>query len=80
MKGRIKKWGNCAAVRIPADVLAEARIELEDRVEIREEPGRIVIEPIRRRTVAINDLVQGIRPSNLHKPADLGSPVGREVW
>jgi antitoxin MazE len=80
MKGLVKKWGNSAAVRIPAGVLAEARIELEDPVEIREERGRIVIEPTRRRTFAIHDLVKGIRRSNLHNPVELGPPVGYEVW
>ena len=80
MKSLVKKWGNSAAVRIPAGVLAEARIELEDLVEIREERGRIVIEPVRRKTFAIEDLVKGIRPSNLHNPVELGPPVGNEVW
>ena len=33
METQIKKWGNSAAVRIPAAVLAEAGIELDQRVE-----------------------------------------------
>ena len=39
----VKKWGNSAAVRIPAAVLADAGIELDQSVEIRQERGRIVI-------------------------------------
>ncbi len=80
VKGLIKKWGNSAAVRIPAGVLSEARIELEDPVDIREERGRIVIEPVRLKTFAIHDLVKGIRRSNLHNPVETGPPVGHEVW
>ena len=79
MKSLVKKCGNSAVVRIPLGVLAEAGIELEDLVEIRDEHGRIVIESTRRRTFAIRDLVKGIRRSNLHDSVDLGPPVGREV-
>ena len=80
MKGLVKKWGNSAAVRIPAGVLSEARIELEDPVEIRQERGRIVIEPVRHKTFAIRDLVKAIHRSNLHNPLETGPPVGHEVW
>ena len=61
MSGSVKKWGNSAAVRIPAAVLADAKIELDQPVEVREERGRIVIEPVRRKMFAIRDLVAGIR-------------------
>ncbi len=80
MTARIRKWGNSAAVRIPSAVLAEARIEFDQTVEIREDRGRIVIEPLRRKVFAIRDLIAGIRPDNLHDPADTGAPLGGEVW
>jgi len=38
-EGHVKKWGNSAAVRIPAAVLADAGIELDQPVEVREERG-----------------------------------------
>lgn len=44
----VKKWGNGAAVRIPASIMAAAHIELEQAVQVREEQGCIVIEPVRR--------------------------------
>ena len=65
MEGVIKKWGNSAAVRIPAGVLADANLALDEPVEVREERGRIVIEPIRQKSFWINALVRGIRPDNL---------------
>lgn len=76
----IKKWGNSAAVRIPAAVLADAGIALDQPVEIREERGRIVIEPSRKRSFMLNDLVKGIRPGNLHEAIETGPPQGKEVW
>jgi antitoxin MazE len=76
----VKKWGNSAAVRIPASVLADSGIELEQAVEIREDRGRIVIEASRRKSFALGELVKRIRPDNLHEPIDTGAAVGREVW
>ena len=37
MKATIRKWGNSAAVRIPAVVLLTARMELDEAVEGRSE-------------------------------------------
>jgi antitoxin MazE len=76
----IKKWGNSAAVRIPAPVLADAGIEIDQPVEVREERGRIIIEPARRGNVALRDLVKGITPDNLHGVVETGPAAGREVW
>jgi len=76
----VKKWGNSAAVRIPASVMAAAQVELDQAVEVREEQGRIVIEPVRRKEFNLDELLGGITGKNLHKPIDTGAPVGKEIW
>ncbi len=43
----IKKWGNSASVCIPVAIMKAVRLNLDDPVDVREEGGRIVIEPIR---------------------------------
>jgi antitoxin MazE len=80
MTALVKKWGNSAAVRIPAAVLAEAGLKIDQPVEVRQEQGRIVIEPVRTLRFELKDLLDAIRPDNLHDPIDAGPPVGREVW
>ena len=80
MKAAIKKWGNSAAVRIPASVLQAARLETDEAVDVREEAGRIVIEPVRRKEYSLADLVKGITAENQHEEVEFGGPVGREVW
>ncbi len=47
MQSVVKKWGNSAAVRIPAAVMQAIRLELGEAVNVRAEAGRIVIEPVR---------------------------------
>jgi antitoxin MazE len=76
----VKKWGNSAAVRIPAAVLAEAGLQIDQPVEVRQEHGRIIIEPARTLRFDLDDLLDAIRPDNLHAPIETGPPVGREVW
>ena len=76
----VKKWGNSAAVRIPAAVMAAAHVDLDQHVEVREEQGRIIIEPIRRKEYKLDELLGGITGKNLHEPIDAGAPVGKEVW
>ncbi len=74
----IKKWGNSAAVRIPAPVLEAAKITLEQAVEVRAEDGRIVIEPAHG-GYDLENLISAITPENRHEEADFGPPVGRET-
>jgi antitoxin MazE len=80
MKAVVRKWGNSASVRIPAAVLKAAQLGLDEPVDVREESGRIVIEPARRKEYDLAELVKGITRGNLHKAVDFGEPVGKEVW
>jgi antitoxin MazE len=75
----VKKWGNSASVRIPSSIMEAAHLELDDPVDIREEDGRIVIEPIRTREYMLDQLLAGITPQNLHAQVDFGVPVGNEI-
>ena len=57
-----------------------ARLSLNDPVEVREESGCIVIEPVRQKEYKLNTLVKRITRKNLHRELDFGQPAGREVW
>jgi len=80
VQGVVKKWGNSAAVRIPAAVLEAAHVRLDQPVDVREEGGRIVIEPLAPARYDLAALVAGITDDNRHDPVDTGAPVGRESW
>ena len=85
MKGTVKKWGNSAAVRIPASVLEAAHVGLDQDVDVREEAGRIIIEPVRSRPrYTLEELVAQCdtkkRRSREEQEWLDGPPVGREAW
>jgi antitoxin MazE len=76
----VRRWGNSAAVRIPAAALDAAGLKPDDPVDVREENGRIVIEPVRPNPLTLEWLLEGITPDNLHGEVDFGRPVGKEIW
>ena len=80
MQGVVKKWGKSAAVRIPDSVLDAAHIRLDQPVNVREEGGRIVIEPLHPMHYDLDALLAGITGENRHDPVEMGRPVSREVW
>lgn len=80
MRARVKRWGNSAAVRIPASVMQAMRLEMDEAVDVREEAGRIVIEPVRQRTYELGKLTKGISSKNRHGAVDFGPAVGEEAW
>jgi antitoxin MazE len=79
MRTVVKKWGNSASVRIPAGVMQAAGLELDEPVDIREESGRIVIEPVQCKEYDLGELLKNISRKNLHDEADFGGPVGKEA-
>jgi antitoxin MazE len=81
MRATVRKWGNSAAVRIPAAVMEAARLIPDQAVDVREEGGRIIIEPVAAQPeYALDDLLARITPESLHEEAGFGPPAGREAW
>ena len=80
MQSVVKKWGNSAAVRIPASVLIAAKLGVDQPVEVRVEEGRVIIEPVRPLQYDLAELVAGITPENRHDEIDMGPAQGQEVW
>lgn len=80
MQVLVKKWGNSASVRIPAAIMEAAHLNLDDAVDVREEGGRIVVEPIRPKAYDLAQLLAGITPDNLHAEAGFGPAVGKEAF
>ena len=76
----IKKWGNSAAVRIPAPVLEAAKFTLDQRVSVRVKDGCVVLEPVIKQDFDIDELLNGITLENAHSAVDFGKPVGQEAW
>lgn len=79
MRVIVKKWGNSASVRIPAAIMEAAKLSLDETVDVREEGGCIVIEPVRASEYDLAQLLSAITPDNVHAEADFGPAVGKET-
>lgn len=79
MRTRVINCGNSAAVRIPSSVMSAASLDLGEVVDVREEPGRILIEPVRRKSYELRQLLNGITSKNQHGTVDFGPMVGKEA-
>ena len=80
MRIQVKKWGSSASVRIPAAVLAAAALRIDQEVDIREEDGRIVIEPASTPSYDLHALLAGMTSENVPETIDFGGAVGQETW
>ncbi len=80
MKVQVKKWGNSASVRIPASVMAATKLTLDQVVDVREDGGRIIIEPVRAPAYDLDDMLDQMSADTFHDDIDFGPPVGREGW
>lgn len=78
MRVTVKKWRNSATVRIPAAIMEAVHLHLDDIVDVREEGGCIVIEPVQSKAYDLTQLVAEITPKNQHSAVNFGPAVGRE--
>ena len=80
MRVQVKKWGNSASVRIPAQVMSAAALQVDQAVDIRVEGGRVIIEPIVPASYDLDDLLERMTPDTFHEEIDFGAPIGDETW
>jgi antitoxin MazE len=80
MRVQVKKWGNSASVRIPASVMAAASLRIDQAVDVREEGGRVIIEPVAAPNYDLDDLLGKMTPDTFPEDVDFGGPVGDEAW
>lgn len=75
----VKKWGNSPSVRLPAAIVRQASLSVNDVVELVVEDGRIVIMPVKTKEYSLDALMSGITDDNLHSEISFGEPVGKEL-
>ncbi|MFT9359655.1 AbrB/MazE/SpoVT family DNA-binding domain-containing protein [Acetobacter okinawensis] len=80
MLGTVRKWGNSAAIRLPANILEAAHLQVNQAVDVREEDGRIIIQPVRPTALSLEALTAAITDDNRHGEVSFGPAVDGEIW
>jgi antitoxin MazE len=75
----VQKWGNSLALRIPKQVAKEAHLKEGSEVNVTEQSGRIILDPVERE-VTLSELLEKVTSENLHDEQDFGAPQGKEIW
>jgi antitoxin MazE len=77
---QVQKWGNSLALRIPKPFAQDAAVKEGTLVDVSVSEGKLVVTPVRKRTVTLRQLLTKVHRRNLHGEVDSGPPVGREAW
>ncbi|MBI9087237.1 MAG: AbrB/MazE/SpoVT family DNA-binding domain-containing protein [Desulfobacterales bacterium] len=82
MRAKVQKWGNSQGLRIAKHLLADARIDVGDEVDIAVKDGSIIVSPMKTRRGRHNlkDLVSRIPENARSDEIDWGEPSGKEAW
>jgi len=77
---QVLKWGNSLALRIPAAIAKQMRVSAGEKVEIRLEGSRLVIQAAAEELPSFTqaDLLRALKGTKAREDA-LGRPRGREV-
>jgi antitoxin MazE len=80
MLTRMQKWGNSYAVRLPKAVVQETGIREGEALQVEVVNRHIRLRRPAKRKYSLDELVAGIRRSNLHGEVEFGVAEGREAF
>lgn len=82
MQAKIQKWGNSQGLRLTKDLLASARLDVGDEVNVSVKDGVLIIAPAKkiRGKYRIEDLVARIPDDEQPEEVEWGGPAGKEAW
>ena len=78
MTTQIVKWGNSQGIRLPKKILEDADMKMYDEIQLRTEPGKIILE----RPFVHKTFEERLAEYNGELEIcdfDWGEPVGREL-
>ena len=79
MTATISKWGNSQGVRLPKDIIQLLELSIGDKVELKREGNKVIIEPIKKKRYDIKELVKMI-PDDYNPHEEFHTQTGKEEW
>ena len=80
MRGRVQKWGNSLALRIPKSFADEIGLGQNSPIQLMIKEGALVVKPEREPNWRLEDLLEKVTKDNIHREWETGSAQGDEVW
>ena len=79
MTATISKWGNSQGLRFPKEIMKALNLVPGDKVKITTQDHKLIIEPIKKKSYDIYDLVKNI-PDDYQPSEVFDSKTGNEEW
>ena len=81
MTASIRKWGNSQGIRLPKMLLDALNWSENEKINIRLEENRIIIEQAERKMrPTIDELFEGYNEEYQPEKIDWGRTEGKEIW
>jgi antitoxin MazE len=80
MRGKVQRWGNSLAIRIPKVLAMQIGLEEQGEVDISVVDTQIVVSPAAPSPYTLDRLLAGVTQDNRHAEVSTGSSMGNEVW
>ncbi len=80
MKTKVQRWGHSLAVRIPEAFGEELGLKDGSQIEMRSADGGLLLKPCPEWAPSLDELLDGVRESNLHREIVSGGARGLEAW
>ena len=80
MEVRLQKWGNSMGIRIPSSLLKSLDLNLNDKIDIKEEDNKIIISKSKKQNISLKERFDKYNGENLSKEFEWDEPVGKEIW
>ena len=80
MNATIQKWGNSLALRIPKSFASEVGLKSDSPVDISTEDGKLVIAPVTKPQLTLEQLLTKVTAENIHHEIEAGPATGNEAW
>ena len=80
MNSSIGQWGNSLAIRLPKHIVQALDLKANDRLSIKEEAGKIILEPLTELPELSLDYLLSQVTEEPEPEIDWGKPEGEEVW
>ena len=79
MNTQVGKWGSSLAVRIPGTYAKELHLKDGMELEVTRLDNGLLLRP-KKHEYTLQELLDQVKPENLHGETDWCSAVGREAW
>lgn len=80
MKVQVKPWGNSQGIRLPKEILEDAKIAMDEFLNIEVKSGIIILSKSFQHKTLEERAEEFDGKLNFDEEYDWGEAVGREVW